>query len=126
MQDLPKFKNKIEAKKTTNLVKWIKKNIKTSGLIEIKIAKQLVNSEAVYLTQFKNHQIENLKSNKYTEKIKDFGGRNCADVIHFYNMTNYIILCFKNINVLINAKNYPFDKIKINKEEAILLGTIIR
>jgi hypothetical protein len=126
MLDIPKFKDKKEAKKTTSLVHWIRDNIKYSCIIEIKVAKQLKDSEAVYSSQFAEHQIRNLQNKILTHKLSDaLRQQQIADVVHFYNANHQVILCFSKHNILISADIYPFHKVKLTLTEALLIGKII-
>jgi penicillin-binding protein-related factor A (putative recombinase) len=122
MENLPQFKNKREAYKTTDIVKWVRENIKHSCLIEVKQTK----TNTLYANSIKEHQLDTLLKPVYTQKLSDaLMQRQPADIIHFYNPQNYLIIIFgDNTRIKIPANKIPPINQKITLETALQIGEV--
>jgi len=119
MEQLPKLLSKKEAYYTTDLVKWVNKNIMDSCLIEIKYTK----TNVLPANSIKDHQHKTLSSKTYTKKLSDsLQQRQPADIIHFHNPRNYIIVIFNKDKFLIRYKDFPDYKKKFTKNQAEKIG----
>lgn len=123
MDELPRQLKKREAKKTTNLVKWVHSNIKHSCIIEVKQTK----TDTLYANSIKSHQMKTLQESIITYKPSDaLRQRQHGDIIHFYKPVNYIIIIFgDNTTVIIEAFQFPDITKKITKDTAITIGKVI-
>ncbi len=120
MEELPRQLKKREAKKTTDLVKWVNQNIKQSCIVEVK----QTNTNTLYANSIKDHQIATLKQSIVTWKPSDaIMQRQKGDILHFYKPINYIIIIFgDNTKIIIEAFNFPDHTKKITKAECLKIG----
>lgn len=123
MEPLPRILNKREAKYTTDLVKWVRDNIKHPCLIEVKQTK----SSTLPANSLKPHQIKTLLAKSYTQKISDaLRQRQPADIIHYYNTTNYIIVIYGDgSKLLIKAKDFPPIDEKLTQAHAERIACMV-
>ena len=109
--------NKIEAKKTSVLMKWLKSD--QCPLITCAIEVKIVRGKTYYASQLKEHQyraLDIVKKNKLVHKIPDTGYQNPFDIFILRQEHAYVCLIVKNMAYILNyqecGKNLDIESIQ--------------
>lgn len=104
--ELPKKKERVEAKVDSLVLKWFEKNWNNSCAIEVKVGNNRV-------LPHQKVALKKVADGKFSYKIPDMGNRICYDGYVLINADAFIVTCQgKNCNVL-NIKNNETFTIKV-------------